>query len=234
MKALTEKQVEELSAQIRTNAHHAAEHERLAGETRWEIQGMSPDIAAEKPGAIERARELKLKAEDYDVRAHAYRREAELAQLKLDADQPFRDAGRKAARKVAAEQIASEIISIGVEANAALQSFVELVGRRRDAWQKLSAGGYSDLIDRAAPDIGHILGQVLAGAGMHALAPTLFQVRPDGPVSLAEHDADALRPILPANTPAVVSNSRRLAETMAQYRHLNAEPLNGGIAPRHF
>lgn len=196
-----------------------------------DVKALEDDMAAGIDGARAAAlnRADDVRAIDMEIAAVERLQSVEIA--REQADRPFLAAEQKAARREQGGLIASEIDAINVEAGDALKVFVDLVGKRRDAWQRLM-GEYRDLVGMEPPDIGHILTQVLAGAGMHALMPSVFQVRPGGPVSLAEHDAQVLAPLLPAKNAAVESNRRRQDANNAEYRRQNESALVGEIIPR--
>lgn len=196
-----------------------------------DVKALEDDMAAGIDGARAAAlnRADDVRAIDMEIAAVERLRSTELA--RQQADQPFLAAEQKAARRAEGGLLAAEIDAINVKAGDALKTFVDLVGQRGDAWRRLMAG-YRDLVGSEPPDIGHILSQVLAGAGMHALMPSAFQVRPGGPVSLAEHDAQVLAPLLPAKNAAVESNRRRQDAINAEYRRQNESALGGEIVPR--
>ena len=216
MKPLTEKQVTDLREREKASGRSAEEHDRLAGEALWQADAMSADITADKPGAVDNSRKRRRQAEEHQIMADAFRREAQIARDALDADEPNRIAKERARLTAEASAIAGEIMQQSTTFTDHLRSAVACLHARRDLAQRLNL--YREVFDGALPDVGHYIMTLLANAGMVGMSPQFMATAPlSGPENLAEHDAQNLAPLLPHDHPAVSANRARAAEVHRQY-----------------
>lgn len=170
MKPLNEKEVNELSIAVRTHSQHASDYDRVAGEKRWEAENLSADLVAEKPGAAERSRELRLAADDFDVKAAAHRREAKLAQSKLDADRPFRDAADAAEGNVRRKAACEEVYAQARRCDEAAQALAGQLKGFAGTVQCAVAAGMDPHIQHQML-MQYVLQPMLCAAGLSDLKP---------------------------------------------------------------
>ena len=220
---LTAAERRELPDQIGSLSERAAAIAREIETAERAIEDLSDDVTAGKAGAKASVLKLTALVSEAAIERNAILNSMAKLQARWDGDAPARAREAAAARKAKATEIALRIVTPSAKVDELLAEAVSVcLAERHAAIAELQE--FRDLVDRMPPEVPAVMPTVLAAAGMTKLAPFNYQLSPNGPNHLAEHDASALAALLPADHPAMVSNRARQDALHAEYRRQQGQP----------
>lgn len=193
--------------------------------------GIARDVVTGKTGA--KAAVLKLDDSDRELVIEIAALETAIAdsQKRWEDDAPARAAEHVAARKAAAAEIAVKLIANSREIDEHLQAAAGGFLKRGELVKAL--GEFGEVVGSAPQDPGHIIMGILGNAGLDKIS-SQFQRSGEPPHTLAEHDAESLRAVLPADDADVRRMTRFRQEKHAEYQRRNSSTIAGDIVPRRF
>lgn len=231
MKALSKTERDSLRSELDEFNTRLVTKQRERDEITGKKAAIARDVVTGKTGAKAAALKLDDTERELGIEISALETAIAESQTRWEDDAPARAAEHVAARKAAAGNIAVAILENDRAIDRDLRSAAAGFLKRAELAKAL--GEFGEVAGSAPQAPGHIIMGILGNAGLDKIS-SQFQRSGEPPHTLAEHDAESMRAVLPADDADVSRMTRFRQEKHAEYQRQNSSTIVGDIVPRRF